>query len=173
MSRTRVWDPFVRLFHWATATVFFTNFWLIEDGPWHRWLGYGVAILLLARVVWGIFGSPHARFMDFFPTVPRLRNYLGALRRGQHPVHAGHNPAGAVMILALLTCLAGLCISGIMMRMDMFWGVDWVEEAHESVAVATHILVALHVSAIIITDRLFGEGLLAAMIHGYKDMPDR
>lgn len=173
MSRVRVWDPFVRFFHWGTAAAFFINFWWIEDGPLHRWIGYGVGILLAARLVWGVFGSPHARFSDFAPTPTRLRNYLSALRRGEHAVYAGHNPVGGLMILALLSGLAVICATGIMLRMDLFWGVDWVEEAHEIAAEAVHALVAIHVMAVLLSDRIFGEGLLPAMIHGDKELPDR
>ena len=70
--KIKVWDPVVRLFHWMTAFTFFTNYWLIKDGPVHRWLGYGVAGLILIRIVWGVIGSPHARFENFIPTPARV-----------------------------------------------------------------------------------------------------
>ena len=32
MSSVRVWDLFVRLFHWSTAILFLSNYWLTEEG---------------------------------------------------------------------------------------------------------------------------------------------
>lgn len=170
--KIRVWDPFVRCFHWTIALAFFADYWLIEDGPVHRWLGYGVAALIALRIVWGVVGSPHARFADFFPTPTRVRTYVRALLRREHPVVIGHNPLGGLMIVTLLALLAMLTATGWMMGLDPFWGVDWVEDAHEALASLIHVLVGIHVAAVVISDTLLGEGLLRAMITGYKNLPD-
>ena len=170
--KVKVWDPFVRCFHWTTALIFFANYWWIDDGPVHRWLGYGVAVLIMARVVWGVVGSPHARFADFFPTPTRLKRYLRALRRHEHPVVLGHNPLGGLMIIALLLSLTTLTATGWMMGLDRFWGVDWVENAHETLASVIHVLVGVHVAAVILSDVLFEQGLFRAMVTGWKQIPD-
>ena len=170
--KIKVWDPVVRSFHWATALIFFADYWLIEDGPLHRWLGYGVAVLIMVRVVWGVIGSPHARFSNFFPTPARVRAYLKAIRRREHPVVVGHNPLGGLMIITLLVLLSMLTATGWMTGLDVFWGVDWVEDAHEALATMIHLLVAIHVTAVVLSDTLLKEGLLRAMITGFKDIPD-
>ncbi len=170
--KVKVWDPVVRGFHWTTALAFFANYWLIEDGPVHRWLGYGVAALIALRIVWGVIGSPHARFADFFPTPARVRTHVRALLRREHPVVIGHNPLGGLMIVTLLALLAMLTATGWMMGLDLFWGVDWVEDAHEALASLIQVLVGIHVAAVVISDTLLGEGLLRAMITGYKNIPD-
>ena len=170
--KIKVWDPVVRSFHWATAFIFFANYWLTEDGPVHRWLGYGVAALIMIRVVWGVIGSPHARFSNFFPTPARVIAYLRALVRGRHPVVVGHNPLGGLMIISLLVLLSMLTATGWMMGLDLFWGIDWVEEAHEALATIIHILVGIHVTAVILSDTVLKEGLLRAMITGFKNFPD-
>jgi cytochrome b len=49
-----VWDPLVRLFHWALVGAFALA-WLTED-EWmslHSYAGYTIAGLLLFRLVWG------------------------------------------------------------------------------------------------------------------------
>ena len=62
----RVWDPFIRWFHWFLAILFAAAWYTggIWDDP-HLVTGYGVAILVLARIVWGFAGSRYARFHDF------------------------------------------------------------------------------------------------------------
>ena len=47
--------------------------------------------------------------------------------RARH--YLGHNPAGGAMILALIATLAAVCVTGIMMTTDAYWGVAWVGEA--------------------------------------------
>ena len=97
----RVWDPFVRIFHWSLVACVFLNF-LVEEGEApHQWIGYAASALVAARIVWGFVGSRYARFSDFFPTPTRLRRHVSALLAGKPEHHLGHNPFGALMILAL------------------------------------------------------------------------
>lgn len=167
--QTQIWDPVVRIFHWLTATGFLVDYWLIEDGQLHRWIGYGVAGLLLVRIIWGLVGSRNARFSSFFPTPSRLGAYLSALARGERPQPDGHNPVGALMVLTLMVLLAALVLSGWMSRLDMFWGVDWVEETHEILASLIQILVVVHVAAVLASDLFWKERLLRAMVTGQRD----
>ena len=65
----RVWDPFVRIFHWSLVACVVLNQFVLEDGKTaHEWVGYTASALVLARVLWGFVGTRHARFSDFFPT---------------------------------------------------------------------------------------------------------
>ena len=65
-----VWDPFVRLFHWSLV-VGFSVVYLTEDDllTVHVWAGYVVGLLIVARIVWGVVGSRHARFSDFITII--------------------------------------------------------------------------------------------------------
>ena len=165
----KVWDGFVRLFHWSMVAIVALNLFILEEGDVaHRWLGYVAAGGVLARLVWGFVGSRYARFSDWFPTPARLRAHLSALRRGEPETHLGHNPLAGLMILTLLSLLLALALSGWLMGTDAYFGVEWVEELHEGLANGLQGLVALHVLAALLMGRKLRQPLILAMVTGYK-----
>lgn len=164
-----VWDRFVRFFHWSLVAGVLTNFFLADDGETvHQWLGYTVTTLVLARIVWGFVGSRHARFADFFPTPTRLRRHLANLKSGRHHFHAGHNPLGALMMLALIALVLALGVTGYMQGLDAYWGEEWLQELHEGIATTLIALAGLHALAAIFMSRLERVNLVKAMITGVK-----
>ena len=65
-NEVKVWDMVVRMSHWSLVVVFFAAYLTAEEAlKAHVWLGYFVLGLLLARILWGFVGTPHARFSDF------------------------------------------------------------------------------------------------------------
>ena len=79
----RVWDLFVRIFHWSLVACVFLNF-LVEEGEApHQWIGYAASALVAARIVWGFVGSRYASFSDFFPTPTRLRQPVWRVKQRQ------------------------------------------------------------------------------------------
>ena len=166
----RVWDPFVRFFHWSLVACVVLNQWLLEEGdPPHEWVGYAAAALVGLRVVWGFVGTRHARFADFWPTPARLRAHLGALRRGEHPATPGHNPLGALMMLALMALVLLLGLTGWLMGTDRFWGDQTLESLHEGMAEALIWLAGLHAAAALVMGRLERTRLVKAMVTGVKE----
>ena len=164
-----VWDCFVRLFHWSVAFLFLADFWVFEDGTLlHDWAGYLIGFLLLARIIWGFVGSHNARFSSFFPTVPRIRAHIRAMRDNSVDPKEGHNPLGALMVLFLMFMLAVVTLSGWMLTWDAFWGEAWLEDVHELAANITMIAVVVHVSAVVIMGRILGISLIRAMITGKR-----
>lgn len=165
----RVWDPFVRVFHWSLVACVVLNYFVVEDGETlHQWLGYIATALVCARIVWGFIGTRHARFADFFPTPQRLLRHFHQVATKQPDFHPGHNPFGALMMLALIALVLGLGLTGFLQTTDAFWGVEWVQELHEMLASTLIALAGLHAFAAIVMSRIERINLVAAMITGVK-----
>ena len=172
-ATVRVWDPLVRIFHWSLAASFAVA-WITAD-EWdslHEWAGYAAAALIAFRLAWGLAGPKYARFSQFVRAPSEVLGYLKATLRGDEPRYLGHNPAGGLMIAGLLAGLAGTALTGWMTTLDTFWGVEWVEETHETLATLLLVMVGLHVAGAIFASIRHGENLVRAMVTGRKRAPD-
>src|SRR5512142_806718 len=166
---TLVWDAPVRVFHWLMVAGFAGAWLTAESERWrlvHVTLGYTVAALVAFRLVWGFIGTRHARFATFVRGAGAVGRYLASLVRGAPERHAGHNPAGAVAIVALLALAALVTASG--WATDAGIAGDALGEVHEALASAMLAIVIVHVAAVIVSSALHRENLVAAMIHGRK-----
>ena len=167
-ATVKVWDPFVRVFHWSLV-VLFALAWATEDlQAVHQPLGYAIFLLVALRIGWGFVGSPHARFADFIRSPWATVAYARGLLTGAAPRHLGHNPVAGVMVLALLTMLVATGASGWLITAEGFRDAEWLEELHEALASLTLALVVVHVLAVLAMSVLHGENLVKAMITGRK-----
>ncbi|MAX32889.1 Cytochrome b [Onishia taeanensis] len=168
-SSVKVWDLWLRLFHWGLVAAFATAWFSADEwSSLHHWAGYTVAGLLAWRCLWGIVGPPSARFTSFVRSPAAAVAHLRDMLSGKEKRHLGHNPAGAAMIIALLLSLAVLACSGWLSTTDRFWGVDWVQEVHELAGDLVLVLVGLHLVGVIASSWLTRENLVRAMITGRK-----
>jgi cytochrome b len=182
-ERVRVWDPLVRVFHWALVGGFATAY-IVEDHllAVHVWAGYLVLALIAVRVVWGLIGTPHARFSDFVRRPSEILTYLRDALRLRAPRYLGHNPAAGAMVIALmvavtLTGLSGLAVYGaqelsgplapMLSGLPSAWG-HWFEEVHEVTANLTLVLIALHLAGVLFSSFEHRENLIGSMISGFK-----
>jgi cytochrome b len=110
----KLWDIFVRVFHWSLVTLVLAAFISSDDGgPIHVKVGYAIIAIVLMRIVWGFIGTKHARFTDFVKGPRKVLAYLKGLLTG-HPSYVfGHNPAGGLMIVAILFTLLVVGLTGI------------------------------------------------------------
>jgi len=165
----KVWDPFVRLFHWSLVICVLLNQFVLEAGETpHEWSGYIASALVVARILWGFVGTRHARFADFFPTPARIRRHLMAMRQGHTTQHPGHNPLGALMMLALMALVLSLGVTGWLQGTDAFWGEDWLQELHEWLANGLLLAAGLHAAAAVVMGRMERVNLVRAMVTGVK-----
>ncbi len=163
-----VWDPVVRVFHWTLVVTFFGAFTLADPRNLHETLGYVAVSAVALRIVWGFVGTRNARFSGFVPGPATFFGYVRDVRAGRERRYLGHNPAGGAMVIALITMVALVGLTGWMMSLDAFWGSDALEALHETLANLTIALVALHVAGVVWESRRHRENLVAAMITGTK-----
>ena len=176
-----VWDLAVRLFHWSLAGAFLVAY--VTEDDWetlHVNAGYLIGILIVLRLLWGFIGPSHARFSDFVRTPREVMAYVADAMRLRAPRYIGHNPAGGVMVLALLisltlTTLTGVALYGATDFAGPLAGVwrgelaaDILEETHELGANLTLLLVVLHLGGVLFSSLEHGENLIKSMITGRK-----
>lgn len=165
----RVWDPLVRVFHWSLVGLF--AFAFLTGDEWqqpHEVAGYIIAGLIAVRVIWGFVGSRHARFFSFIYRPSTVAGFVADTARMKARRYLGHNPAGGLMVIALLMMIIAISVTGRMMTTDAYWGVKWVGELHESAAFAALGLVGLHIGGVIVASLEHGENLVRAMFTGRK-----
>jgi cytochrome b len=168
-ASVKVWDPFVRIFHWSLAGLFLLAYSTGDEiENVHIAAGYIIAGLLALRIVWGFVGPRHARFRDFVRSPCAVLAYMRDVALLRAPRYLGHNPAGGTMVVALIVTLLGTCLTGYMMTTGSFWGAKWVEEVHEALANLTIGLVVVHVLGVLLASFEHRESLVKAMITGRK-----
>lgn len=184
-STVAVWDVPTRLFHWLLVALFAVMWFSGEQGgdwlQWHIWCGEAVLVLLLFRLLWGVFGSQTARFADFVHGPAVIRRYLaGGLAEKDIP---GHNPLGGLMVVALLLVLlfqvlSGLCSADV--DSYVFDGplAHRVGTSLSEQLTALHklnfnlilLLVVLHVGAVLAHRVFKKQNLVHAMLSGRKQI---
>jgi cytochrome b len=164
-----VWDMPVRVFHWLTVLSFAGAYLTAETERLrllHVTLGYTMGGLVLFRIVWGFVGTRYARFSEFVHGPARSLAYMRGLAGG-HPEHSvGHNPAGALAIVAMLALAMAVTVTGWALYNDI--GGEAYEELHEAVANIMLAVVGVHVAAVLLGSWLHHENLIGAMFTGYK-----
>ncbi len=184
MKPVKVWDLSVRSCHALFGLLILGAFLTSDDDGdslLHMRLGLVLLAVVLFRVVWGFVGSRHARFTDFVRAPGVVIEALRQMVRGR-PAHVvGHNPVGAVMVLALLVTMFLTCATGVLIALGPEWSgplalgkgaASSLRELHEISAWALPVLLALHVAGVIVSSLLEKQNLIAGMITGYKRGPE-
>jgi cytochrome b len=180
MQTIRVWDLPTRVFHWALASAVVGLVTTAQIGgtwmDWHMRLGYLVLSLLVFRVVWGLIGGYWSRFGVFLPSPTHLLRYLRGMVGPRD--HVGHNPLGALSVLAMLSVLLAQVSSGLFSDdeiatsgpLSRFVSGEWVSRATDyHTNVGKYFLLALigtHIVAILVYWLKKGQKLIPPMLHG-------
>jgi cytochrome b len=172
--RIAIWDLPTRLFHWTLVVLIAFSWWTAEEhyDDLHVYSGFAVVILLLFRILWGLVGSSTARFANFVRGPRAVADYFRGSWRG-----IGHNPLGALSVVALIGLVAlqvglGLIASdedGLMQGpLAHLVSVDTSEaaaELHEELFDVLLVLIGLHVAAVLFYF-LRGKNLVGPMFSG-------
>jgi cytochrome b len=164
-----VWDMPVRVFHWLLV-ICFAGAWLSSESERlamiHYAFGYTACLLVLIRLIWGVIGTRYARFNQFLKSPKAVLGHFMAMSRG-HPHHdVGHNPAGGLVMFALMLLILLIGLTGYL-SVKEFLG-DFASEAHEAVASLVLGLVIIHVIAAIGMSLLERQNLVRSMVTGKK-----
>jgi cytochrome b len=115
MKTIKVWDLFVRAFHWSLVSAIIIQMITADKfNSLHATIGYFIIGLLILRIIWGFFGSKHARFKDFIYSPADIFGYLMGLIKGKPIRYIGHNPAGGAMACMLLFILVLITLTGLL-----------------------------------------------------------
>lgn len=184
LGKVRVWDLPTRLFHWLLVALVVA---LVVSGEiggsamdWHMRLGCVVLSLLLFRVAWGFVGGHWSRFASFVALPSTVIEYV---RTGGTPVQSvGHNPLGALSVLALLGLLLLQTTSGLFSDDEIAAAgplTHWASSTWVRLATTYHtkigkvlliVFVQLHIAAIFYYRISNGVNLVRPMVTGDKDL---
>jgi cytochrome b len=178
MRRYLVWDLPTRIFHWALVVCVVGSFVSVKIGgnamDWHGRFGVTIVGLLAFRLVWGIAGSTYARFAQFVRGPGTIKAYLQGRWQGE-----GHNPLGALSVLAMLGTFVLLVMTGLFANDDIAFegplyalvGKDFSDRMagiHRLIEPLTILLVLAHIGAIVYYVRAKKETLIMPMITGER-----
>lgn len=183
MKKIKVYDIPTRIFH-ALFSSFFIAAYLIAENvddesltfTYHMFLGLTLTFLVCLRIIWGLIGTRYARFSSF-PLHPRslflyFKNvfyfFIGSSSSTtpSKESHLGHNPASSWVAIFLMTCVVGLCFSGVMMTRDI--NSEFFEDVHEFFANGFLVLAGLHIMGLIVHTIRYREVIGLSMLHGKK-----
>lgn len=177
----------MRLFHWLLVVLVITSWTCAQIGgnamEIHESSGLAILTLVLFRILWGFFGSHHARFANFVRGPGALWRYFLSLRAARPLAFVGHNPLGAWSVLAMLACLLVQAGTGLFSNDDIMMEgplVKWISKdasdaitrihhANSSVLLA---LIVLHTGAVLYYLIAKRDNLIAPMITGRKQVAD-
>jgi cytochrome b len=180
---TRIWDLPTRLFHWVlTLLVFFSIVSAKIGGNWLDWhmrSGYCILTLVLFRIMWGFAGSHHARFANFVRRPGVVLAYVREMRSGSAASQAGHNPLGALSVVAVLLVLLlqastglfandSIASEGPLAKLVSGSTSDRLTTVHKTNQYVIYMLIALHLGAVAYYYFAKRENLVLPMLTGDK-----
>ncbi|MDI1363326.1 MAG: cytochrome b/b6 domain-containing protein [bacterium] len=178
----RLWDGPTRLVHWGLVGLIGFSWWSAETErmEWHRWSGYAVLALVVFRVVWGLVGPDSARFSRFVKGPRAIAAYAKTFSSRSPSETPGHNPLGALSVVAILGLLSTQVITGLFAvdvdglesgplsdRVDFETGRQFADWHHWSFA-GLQVLIVLHVAAVVFYLAYKRSNLVGPMITGRR-----
>ncbi|SIS55733.1 cytochrome b/b6 domain-containing protein [Phaeovulum vinaykumarii] len=184
LETVKLWDPLLRIFHWALAACVLGAWGLGHFGPsemnLHFLLGYITLGLLAFRLVWGFVGPEHARFSSFLYGPGAFLRYALHMFSRKPSYWRGHNPMGGTFVFVLLAVLTVQIICGMLADPEDYLNVGplakYVSMETSRAALGLHDLlgnilaglIVLHVAVVVFYRRWKNEDLIRPMLTGRK-----
>jgi len=183
---TRVWDLGTRLFHWAL--VLFVAFSILSAKlggnwiDWHMRSGVCILALILFRITWGFIGPHHAKFANFVRPPAEVLTYVRSMRAGgatANTAQAGHNPLGALSVIAMIVILLlqastglfandSIASEGPLAKFVSNATSDLLTRIHKIDQFVIYLLIATHIGAIVYYAFAKHDNLVRPMLTGDK-----
>lgn len=185
LHKIKVWDLPTRLFHWTLVILFIGMAFSGMTGRLNIHLPAGLLMLTLivTRIIWGFVGSSTSRFSNFVKGPRQIRRYLkNEITENEQP---GHNPLGALMVIALIGGVLLQVITGLFAK-DMnsytFNGYlnKFVSDEAGEMFLYAHIVIfwllvaaaVVHILTVVLYKVVKKNNLIIPMITGYKRISD-
>jgi len=151
---------------------------------WHYWSGLTIVGLLVFRVYWGFAGPETARFSRFIKGPGAILGYASKLFRPNYRGAFGHNPLGALSVVAILFALIAQVGLGLFASdtdglesgpLSPYVSYEFSKDAgdlHEDAFNILLILIGLHIAAIIFYLVVKRINLIGPMITGSRKAAD-
>lgn len=201
MATKPVWDLPTRIFHWTLVSLV-TVLWIsgefggldisaelplagqvfYSNMDIHALAGQSVFVLIIFRLLWGIWGSTTARFSHFIRHPRAIVEEAKQLLKGQTPETTGHNPLGGAMVVLLIAILLGQSLSGLFSSDDLFYEAplaglvsseisSMITGWHHSLFGLLQALILIHIAAIFYY-LVRGKNLIRPMVVGKTETAD-
>jgi cytochrome b len=182
-----VWDLPLRIFHWALVILVISQIVTVSIGgnamEYHVLGGYAILALVVFRIIWGLLGTPTARFSDFVRGPRAVLHYAKSLASTEPEQTVGHNPLGGWSVVAMLISLLVQAVSGLFADDEiMTTGPLWkyvsddtaslLNVIHATNAQVLLILICIHLAAILFYLLRKKENLIKPMFTGSKQLSD-
>ena len=178
----KVWDAPVRLVHWLLVFLVALSWWTAEEGEmqWHYWSGLTIVGLLVFRIYWGFAGPETARFSRFVKGPGTVLGYASKLLKPDYRASFGHNPLGALSVVAILLALITQVGLGLFASdtdglesgpLSPYVSYEFSKDAgdlHEDAFNILLILIGLHIAAIVFYLAVKRINLIGPMITGSR-----
>lgn len=181
----RVWDRPTRVFHWALVALFIVCYVSGDRGRFdiHIVAGQALLILVVARIIWGFFGSDTARFRHFLRSPGEIMAHVRCLGERRPGYDTGHNPLGGLSVFLMLFFLVVHPVSGLfavdvdgwnegpLSHVVSYEAARNASGVHAVTADILLVLVALHVTAVGFHWLYKRDNLILPMVTGRKHLP--
>ncbi|PHR73484.1 MAG: cytochrome B [Arcobacter sp.] len=181
--KTYIWSLPTRIFH-CCLVLFIVITYISGDDDYlkiHSVFGYGIGVLILFRLLWGKMGPKYSNFKDFNFSFKKAFSYsLDIFLKKDNKIYAGHNPAASFVLYFLLITIGFVVLSGLLALGEepnkgyfKFLNTSIFEDIHEIIANFMLIIIAVHISGVLLDRYLHKEhGTLKSILFGYKNVEE-